>query len=215
MIVSGAAAAGMAATALGMVLTPGPNMMYLVSRSISQGRAAGLISLAGTFTGFLVYLLMANLGLATIFVLVPALYIALKAAGALYIGFLAYRALAPGGAGLFEPRALARDSTWRLYRMGLLTNLLNPKAAVMYLALVPQFIVPAAGHITTQGLLLGGIQISVSITVNAAIVLAAGSIATFLAARPSWISWQRRVTGTLLGAIALLLAREVPARARM
>jgi threonine/homoserine/homoserine lactone efflux protein len=214
-IVSGAAAAGMAATALGMVLTPGPNMMYLVSRSLSQGRGAGLISLGGTATGFVVYLVMTNLGMATVFVLVPALYIAFKAAGTIYIGYLAYQALRPGGAGLFEPRVLARDSNWRLYRMGLITNLLNPKAAIMYLALIPEFIRPAAGHATAQGFVLGGIQISVSLTVNAVLIVAAGSIAAFMSARPQWTQWQRRLTGTMLGVIVVLLAREVPTRARV
>jgi threonine/homoserine/homoserine lactone efflux protein len=203
----------MAATALGMVLTPGPNMMYLVSRSISQGRAAGLISLAGTATGFVVYMVMANLGLATVFVLVPALYIAFKAAGAVYIGYLAYGTLRPGGTGLFEPRRLARDSNWRLYRMGLITNLLNPKAAILYLALIPEFIHPAAGHVIAQGFALGAIQMSVSLTVNAVLILIAGSIATFLTERPRWTRWQRRATGTMLGTIVLMLAREVPARA--
>ncbi|HWD69933.1 MAG TPA: LysE family translocator [Solirubrobacteraceae bacterium] len=215
MIISSAAAAGMAATALGMVLTPGPNMMYLVSRSISQGRMAGLVSLTGTATGFVVYMVMANLGLATVFVLVPALYICFKATGAVYIAYLAYGALRPGGAGLFEPRALERDSNWRLYRMGLITNLLNPKAAILYLALIPEFIQPAAGHVIAQGFALGGIQMSVSLTVNTLLILAAGSIATFLAARPQWTRLQRRVTGALLGAIVVMLAREVPSRARV
>lgn len=215
MIVSGTAAAGMAVTALGMVLTPGPNMMYLVSRSISQGRGAGLISLTGTATGFLIYMVMANFGLATVFVLVPALYIAFKGAGTLYIAHLAYRALRPGGSGVFEARELPRDSNWRLYRMGLITNLLNPKAAILYLALIPEFIRPAAGHVTAQGFVLGSIQISVSVSVNAMLILAAGSIAGFLATRPEWTRWQRRATGTMLGAIVVLLAREVPARARV
>ncbi|MCL2419951.1 MAG: LysE family translocator [Conexibacteraceae bacterium] len=215
MIVSPPAAAGMALTALGMVLTPGPNMMYLVSRSISQGRRAGLISLAGTGAGFIVYLLMANLGLAAVFVLVPGLYIGFKAIGAAYIGYLAFQTLRPGGAGLFEPRQLAPDSGWRLFRMGLVTNLLNPKAAIMYLALIPQFIDPAAGHRVAQGFILGAIQIMVSLPVNALVVLAAGSIAAFISSRPRWAAWQRSVTGTLLGAIAVLLAREVPQRARV
>jgi threonine/homoserine/homoserine lactone efflux protein len=215
LIVSGAAAAGMAATALGMVLTPGPNMMYLVSRSLSQGRSAGMISLSGTVTGFLVYLVMTNLGLATVFVLVPPLYIGFKAAGAIYIAYLAYRALRPGGSGLFEPCQLDRDSNWRLYRMGLITNLLNPKAAILYLAVIPEFMRPAAGQVTAQGFVLGGIQISISMTVNTILILAAGSIAGFLAARPRWTEWQRRLTGTMLGAIAVLLAREVPSRARV
>ena len=198
-----------------MVMTPGPNMIYLVSRSISQGRVAGWISLSGTAVGFLVYMAMANLGLAVVFLLVPWLYIGFKAAGVIYLGYLAWQILRPGGKGLFEPRTLPRDTSWKLFRMGLVTNLLNPKAAIMYLALIPQFIDPARGNVTEQGFLLGGIQIAVSLVINALIVLAAGTIAQFIATRPSWAKVQRFVTGSLLGAMALLLAREVPERARV
>jgi threonine/homoserine/homoserine lactone efflux protein len=114
----------MALTALGMVLTPGPNMIYLVSRSISQGRAAGFISLAGTGVGFVIYMTMANLGLAVVFVAVPWLYVGVKAAGVIYLAWLAVKALR-GGA--FESRDLSPDSPFRLFRMGLFTNLLNPR----------------------------------------------------------------------------------------
>jgi threonine/homoserine/homoserine lactone efflux protein len=206
---------GMALTALVMVLTPGPNMMYLVSRSISQGRQAGLVSLTGTFVGFLVYMTLANVGLAVVFVVVPALYIGFKAAGVMYLGYLAWRALRPGGRGLFETRELPRDPNWKLFRMGLLTNLLNPKAAIMYLALIPQFIEPGRGHAVLQGFALGSLQIAVSMTVNALIIVAAGSIAGLVRTRPTWATWQRRITGTMLGAVAVLLAREVPERARI
>lgn len=213
--VSGASVLGMALAALAMVLTPGPNMIYLVSRSISQGRTAGLISLAGTGVGFVLYMLMANLGLAIVFVAVPWLFIGFKAAGVLYLAHLAWQALRPGGRGVFEVRDIPRDSPARLFRMGLVTNLLNPKAAIMYLTLIPQFVDPHRGHPAVQGLTLGSVQIAVSLTVNALIVVAAGAIAGFLAQRPSWATVQRRITGTLLGAVALLLAREVPARARV
>ena len=215
MVIGAAAAAGIALTALAMVLTPGPNMMYLVSRTISQGRRAGFVSLAGTGVGFLVYMTLANVGLAVVFVVVPWLYIGFKAAGAVYLGYLAWGALRPGGRGVFETRELPRDRSWKLFRMGLLTNLLNPKAAIMYLALIPQFIVPARGQAVLQGFTLGTIQIAVSMTVNSLIILAAGSIAGFVRARPRWASWQRRITGTMLGAVAVLLAREVPERARI
>lgn len=213
--VSSASVLGMSLTALAMVLTPGPNMIYLVSRSISHGRGAGLVSLTGTGVGFVVYMLMANLGLAVVFVAVPWLFIGFKAAGVLYLAHLAWQALRPGGRGVFEVRDIPRDGPARLFQMGLVTNLLNPKAAIMYLTLIPQFIDPHRGHPTAQGLTLGSIQIAVSLTVNALIVIAAGSIAHFLADRPSWAGMQRRITGTLLGAVALLLAREVPSRARV
>ncbi|WP_345469022.1 LysE family translocator [Actinoallomurus oryzae] len=212
---SSASVLGMSLTALVMVLTPGPNMIYLVSRSISHGRGAGLVSLTGTGVGFVVYMLMANLGLAVVFVAVPWLFIGFKAAGVLYLAHLAWQALRPGGRGVFEVRDIPRDGPVRLFRMGLVTNLLNPKAAIMYLTLIPQFIDPHRGHPTAQGLTLGSIQIAVSLTVNALIVIAAGSIAHFLAERPSWAGLQRRITGTLLGTVALLLAREVPSRARV
>jgi threonine/homoserine/homoserine lactone efflux protein len=214
-VIGTTAAAGMALTALGMVLTPGPNMMYLVSRSISQGRKAGFVSLAGTFTGFLVYMTMANLGLAVVFVLVPWLYIGFKAAGAVYLGYLAWRALRPGGRGLFETQELPRDPNWKLFRMGLITNLLNPKAAIMYLALIPQFITPSLGHTVLQGFALGTVQIFVSMAINSLIIVAAGSIAGFVRVRPRWTTWQRRITGTMLGTVAVLVAREVPGRARV
>jgi len=133
-----------------------------------------------------------------------------KVAGAAYLLYLAWRTLRPGGSSLFEPQQLPRDSRWILFRMGLITNLLNPKTAVMYLALIPQFIVASAGDVVGQGLILGGVQISVSATVNGSIVLAAGGIAAFLRTRPSWMRWQRRVSGSMLGLVGLKLALEAP-----
>lgn len=210
--VSLGAAGAMALASLAMVLTPGPNMVYLTSRSISQGRRAGLVSLAGTGVGFGIYMLVANLGLAVVFIAVPWLFIGLKTGGVVYLAYLAWQALRPGGHGVFEVQSLPRDSDVRLFRMGLLTNLLNPKTAIMYLTLIPQFIDPQRDHQVAQGLTLGSVQIAVSLIVNATIVLAAGMIATALARRPGWATWQRRITGTLLGSVALLLARDVPSR---
>lgn len=205
-MISAASAAGIAIVALGMVLTPGPNMMYLVSRSLSQGWRAGMISLLGTVTGFLVYLTLASLGLAEVFRTARWLYWAVRLAGAAYLLYLAWQALRPHGTAIFHVRDLPRDPAARLFWMGLLTNLLNPKAAIMYLALIPQFIDPARGHVLAQGFLLGATQISVSAAVNAAIVLAASAIATFSATRPAWLRGQRLVTGALLAAFALRLA---------
>ena len=212
-MVTWTAALGMALVALGMVLTPGPNMIYLVSRSIGQGWRAGMVSLAGTLVGFLVYMTMANVGLAAVFLMVPWLYTVVKLAGAAYLIYLAWKTLRPGGLSLFEARDLPRDSRAKLFRMGLVTNLLNPKAAIMYLALIPQFVQPTAGNVLLQGFILGGVQITVSMLVNAAIVLAAGGIAVFLGRRPAWVTWQRWITGTLLGAVGVKLALDAPAPA--
>ncbi|KOV66459.1 LysE family translocator [Streptomyces sp. MMG1121] len=197
---------GVGVVALGMVLTPGPNMIYLVSRSITQGRRAGMISLGGVVLGFVVYLLAANLGLSVVFTAVPELYVAVKLAGAAYLAHLAWKALKPGGISVFAPQDVPHDSPRRLFTMGLMTNLLNPKIAVMYVSLIPQFIDLDRGHVLLQGLFLGSVQIVVSIAVNLAIVLAAGTIAVFLARRPSWLKVQRCLMGTVLGALALSLA---------
>jgi threonine/homoserine/homoserine lactone efflux protein len=202
------AVVGVGLVALGMVLTPGPNMMYLVSRSITQGRRAGLVSLGGVAVGFLVYLTLASAGLSVVFATVPALYLAVKLAGAAYLGWLAWQAVRPGGPSVFTPVELAPDSGRKLFTMGLLTNLLNPKAAIMYASLIPQFVDVHAGHLLMQGFLLGGVQIAVSLLVNAVIIGAAGAIATFLAQRPAWLRIQRYVTGTVLGLIAVKLATD-------
>jgi threonine/homoserine/homoserine lactone efflux protein len=207
-MISYSALAGVFLVALAMVATPGPNMMYLVSRSITQGRRAGVISLLGVAVGFLVYLAATNLGLSVIFVAVPQLYLALKLAGAGYLGWLAFRALRPGGASVFAPGRLRPDPPRRLFAMGLVTNLLNPKIAVMYLSLIPQFVHPGDGHVMAQGFILGAVQIAVALTVNLLIVLAAGTISAFLAGRPVWLRAQRYLMGTVLGALAVKLATD-------
>ena len=194
--------------ALGMVLMPGPNMVYLVSRSVSQGPRAGLVSLLGVAAGFLVYLLCAALGIAALLMAVPYAYDAMRAAGAAYLLWLAWQALRPGARSPLEVRALPADSPRRLFLMGLLTNLLNPKIAVLYLSLLPQFIEPACGTVLGQSLALGLVQIAVSVAVNAAIVLGAGRMALFLVRRPSWARLQRWLMGTVLAALALRMATE-------
>ncbi|WP_028477953.1 LysE family translocator [Nocardia sp. CNY236] len=206
---------GVALVSLGMVLTPGPNMMYLVSRSITQGRRAGIVSLGGVAVGFLVYLLLANLGLSVVFTAVPQVYFAIKVLGACYLAYLAWNAVKPGGMSVFAPQSTAHDSARKLFTMGLMTNLLNPKIAVMYLSLIPQFIDLEAGHVLVQGFLLGSIQIAVSVVVNLTIVFAAGAIAVFLSRRPAWLKVQRYVMGAVLGGLAVSLATDTskPAKA--
>jgi threonine/homoserine/homoserine lactone efflux protein len=191
-MVSLAALAGISAVALGLVLTPGPNMIYLVSRSIMQGRRAGLISLAGVAVGFLSYLVAVTLGIAAIFAVVPELYLSLKL----------------GGESAFAPRPLPADSPRRLFTMGLLTCLLNPKIAVLYLSLLPQFVNTSQGHVGEQSFELGLAQIVIAVTVNGLIALSAGTIAAFLNRRPVWLRLQRYIMGTVLGALAIRIATD-------
>ncbi|MFC9440824.1 LysE family translocator [Nocardia sp. NPDC057030] len=203
-----AAVLGVAAVALGLVLTPGPNMMYLVSRTVSQGRRAGLVSLGGVALGFAVYLVAATVGITAVFAMVPGLYLGVKLLGAAYLLWMAWQALRPGGTSIFEPATVPADPTRRLFLMGFLTNLLNPKIAILYMALIPQFVAPEHGQIWLQSLVLGAVQIVVALTVNGLIVLGAAGLATFLTGRPLWLRVQRYLMGTMLGAIAVLLATD-------
>lgn len=196
-----------ALVSLGMVLTPGPNMIYLISRSITQGFGAGLISLGGVALGFVFYMLCAAFGITALVFAVPYAYDALRFAGAAYLLWLAWQAVKPGGQSPFQVRKLPVDGPRKLFVMGLVTNLLNPKIAMLYLSLLPQFIDPS-GNVLTQSVALGFTQIAVSVTVNTMIALAAGSIATFLGARPLWLLVQRWLMGTVLAGLAVRMALE-------
>lgn len=197
-----------ALVAFGMVLTPGPNMIYLISRSISQGTSAGLISLIGVALGFVFYMLCAALGITAFVVAVPYAYDTLRLAGAAYLLWLAWQALRPGGRSPFRVRDLPKDDARKLITMGFLTNLFNPKIAVMYLSLLPQFVDPTRGDVLSQSLVLGSTQIVISVAVNAVIAMFAGRIAQFLAQRPTWQRVQRWLMGTVLAALAVRIATE-------
>ncbi|MFJ4389036.1 LysE family translocator [Pseudomonas soli] len=194
---------------LGMVFTPGPNMIYLISRSICQGRAAGLISLGGVALGFVFYMACAALGITALLMAVPYAYDALRLGGALYLLYLAWQAVKPGGRSAFQVQDLPKDSPRKLFMMGFVTNLLNPKIAVMYLSLLPQFISPSEqASVLTQSLVLGFTQILISVSVNALIAIMAGSIAAFFLGRPGWEVVQRWLMGTVLMGLAVRMAVE-------
>ncbi|MGH8176435.1 MAG: LysE family translocator [Steroidobacter sp.] len=196
------------AAALLMVLTPGPNMLYLISRSICQGRRAGIVSLAGVVAGFLVHMFAAAIGLTALFMAVPLAYEALKWAGALYLMYLAWQAVRPGARSPFEPQALSPDPDSKLMLMGFLTSALNPKIAIFYLSILPQFISPEHGSVFTQSLALGLTQISVSFSVNLLIALSAAGIASWFARNAVWLAAQRYLMGFVLASLAIRLAAE-------
>ncbi|KMM96467.1 LysE family translocator [Pseudomonas lundensis] len=197
-----------AAACLVMVLTPGPNMIYLISRSICQGRKAGVTSLLGVVAGFFVHMLAAAIGLTAVFLAVPLAYEALKWAGALYLLWMAWQAVRPGARSPFDARELLPDAPSRLVLMGFLTSVLNPKVAMFYLSIFPQFISPEHGSLFIQSILLGLTQISVSFTVNLLIALFASGIAVWFVRNPLWLAVQRYVMGGVLAALAVRLMLE-------
>jgi len=199
---------GFALISLGLVLTPGPNMIYLISRSITQGGTAGIVSLGGVALGFVFYMLCAAFGITALLFAVPYAYDALRFAGAAYLLWMAWQVIKPGGRSPFQVKKVAVDGPRKLFAMGFVTNLLNPKIAMLYLALLPQFIDPATGSVLLQSIVLGASQIVISVSVNAMIALGAGSIALFLAQRPSWMLLQRYLMGTVLAGLAVRMAFE-------
>jgi threonine/homoserine/homoserine lactone efflux protein len=192
--------------ALLLVLTPGPNMIYCVSRALCQGRAAGLISLAGVLLGFVVHLMAAALGLTALLIAVPFAFDTIRLTGAAYLLWLAWQALKPNGTAPFEARLLPHDRPAKLFSMGFLTNVLNPKVAMFYLSFFPQFLHPDRGSILLQSLALGAVQILVSGGINALLVLGAASITAFLSKSRGWLLAQRYVMGSVLGALAVRIA---------
>jgi threonine/homoserine/homoserine lactone efflux protein len=197
-----------ALAALLLVLTPGPNMVYCVSRSLTQGPRAGLLSLAGVLAGFGVHLLAASLGLTALLAAVPMAFDAIRIAGAAYLLWLAWQAVKPGGAAPFEARDLPHDTPRKLFLMGFMTNLLNPKVAMFYLSFFPQFLHPERGQWLLQSLTLGAVQISISGLVNALLVLFAARVALFMNRSQGWMRAQRYVMGTVLGLLAVRLLTE-------
>lgn len=190
-----------------LVISPGPNMIYLISRTITQGRKAGLTSLAGVVCGFLFHIVMVSFGLTAVLFAVPYAYIVLKTLGTVYLLYLAYQAIKPNSKNIFEvDRNISIDRPRKLFTVGFLTNVLNPKVAVFYLSFFPQFIKPQYGSIFTQSLELGIIQVFVSFSINFIIVLTAAQAARFFAKNPTWIKAQKWFMASVLGFLAIKMA---------
>jgi threonine/homoserine/homoserine lactone efflux protein len=197
-----------AALSFGLAATPGPNMLYLVSRALAQGTGAGMVSLAGCQFGSLVIMLCAAAGLTAALFAVPYAWDVLRLGGAAYLAFLAWQCVRPGGQPIFAPRAMPREPAARLFSVGFATAALNPKVALFYVAVLPPFIDPALGSVFAQGAALGAVQIGVAIVFDGLLIYGAAGVARFLGTRPGWMAAQRWVLGAALALIAVKLASE-------
>ncbi|MDR0228651.1 MAG: LysE family translocator [Flavobacteriaceae bacterium] len=196
-----------AIAAMVLAITPGPNMVYLISRTLSQGKKAGLISLMGVITGFLFHIVLVSFGLTAILFTIPYVYVALKWIGALYLLYLAFQAVKPNSKNLFEvDKMIKSDSPRKLFSIGFLTNVLNPKVAMFYLSLFPQFIKPMYGAVFTQSIALGTTQLIVSLSINFLIIAFAAKMATFFNRQPLWIKIQKWFMGSVLLLLAVKMA---------
>jgi threonine/homoserine/homoserine lactone efflux protein len=188
-----------------LALTPGPVWIYLISRTLAQGRRAGYFSLIGVMLGVLVHLFLAALGLSAVLLAVPWAFDAIKLAGAAYLLWLAWTTVR--GAGFsFAPQPLEHVPDRVLLRQSMLASVVNPKVAVFYLSLFPQFVDPAAGSVLLQSVALGIVHVSVSTLIDGALVTVAGLLAGWFARRPGWLKVQRWFLGGAFGVLAIWLA---------
>lgn len=193
-------------------ITPGPNMIYVISRSITQGRRAGLTSLGGVVVGYLFYMFGAAFGITAFFKTQPHAAQILSACGAVYMGWLGWNAIRPGGRSPLEiHEQLPREHAGKLFAMGATTSLLNPKLALIFLTLLPQFIDETQGRVLEQSLFYGGLLIAMFAGVNAGMAIFSGSMANFLARKPAWLLAQRVLMGiTLLALSAEMAVQALP-----
>jgi threonine/homoserine/homoserine lactone efflux protein len=188
-------------------VTPGPNMVYVISRSITQGRRAGLTSLGGVVVGYLFYMFGAAYGITAFFKTQPHATQILSALGAVYMGWLGWNAIRPGGRSPLEIHEyLPREHAGKLFAMGATTSLLNPKLALIFLTLLPQFIDETKGQVLQQSLFYGGMLIAMFAGVNACMAIFSGSMAEFLARKPAWLLAQRLLMGITLLALSAEMA---------
>lgn len=186
-------------------ITPGPDVLYIVGRSLSQGRLAGVVSALGIAAGCLVHIAAAAFGLSALGLALPLAYDIVRYAGAAYLlwlGVRAWRAGAPGG----DVRAMQPASLGRIFRQGMVTNVLNPKVALFFLAFLPQFTDASRGPLPLQFLLLGSIFVVNGTVVCVAYALAASWLGEWMRARYDVATWMNRAMGGLFIALGLRLA---------
>lgn len=197
-----------AALSLGLAVTPGPNMLYLVSRALAQGTSAGMISLVGCQAGSLAIMLCAAAGITAALLAIPYAWDILRLGGAAYLLYLAWQCVRPGGQPLFAARKLPQEPAARLFAVGFATAALNPKVALFYMAVLPPFLDPERGSLLAQAVILGLTQIVVCTLWDAVLVWGAAGTARFLSTKPFWMAVQRWVLGAALALLAVKLATE-------
>lgn len=191
---------------LALTATPGPDTLLIASRSASQGRASGLATYAGIAAGTYCHALAAAFGLSQLFLAAPIAYDIVRYAGAAYLAWLAWKAFRSDGTAFAPVAGLPRYSRTRIFRQGLLTNLLNPKMALFVLALFPQFVRPEAGSVAGQILLLATVLNLIGFMVNGLVILTASRIGTALSRRTRFRRAPRILLGTVFAGLAARLA---------
>lgn len=182
-----------------MGMTPGPDMLLVLNRSLGIGFGAGMITMAGIVTGALAHTVAAALGLSVLLVRYPVTYEIMRYGGALYLAWLGWQILRHGNGLDLHPTGNKQTHSWgRLYRQAVLTNLLNPKVALFILAFLPQFIPASATNPAMRILVLGVMFFGIGIVIMTGLSALAGRLRLWLAAHPSILRGQATVTGLLM-----------------
>jgi threonine/homoserine/homoserine lactone efflux protein len=187
-------------------LTPGQDTLYIVGRSITQGRKAGLISALGIASGSVIHTLAAAFGLSAILATSAAAFTVVKLTGAAYLVYLGVQMWFARPTNSPDRPAVVPASAWGIYRAGLLTNVLNPKVALFYLAFLPQFVNPAASSKLIAFLFLGATFITTGTTWCIILALAASELAARFPTSGSTAAIVRRLTGALFVGLGARLA---------
>jgi threonine/homoserine/homoserine lactone efflux protein len=190
---------------LALIIVPGPDMIYVLTRGVSQGRPAGLVSAAGVCSGILVHTAFAAVGLSAILAHSAVAFSAVKYAGAAYLVYLGVRTILDGE-GFASPGRAQRAKPSVVFRQGVLSNVLNPKVALFFLAFLPQFVDPAAGATGPQMLAFGVAFTLMGMAVLSVVALCSGALGGWLGSRPSVAGALRWLTGGVLVALGLGLA---------
>ena len=190
---------------LALNLAPGPDMLYVSTRSLTQGRRAGVISALGIAAGTCVHMVAIASGLAVLLRALPLAYEIVRLAGAAYLIWLGVQALR-GKAGPAAGKPLDRESEWAVFRQGAITNILNPKVALFFLAFLPQFVDPARGSVALQIVVLGCLFNTSGTIVNIAVAYLAASAGRWLGARGHVERIFRWLTASVFIGLGLRLA---------
>jgi threonine/homoserine/homoserine lactone efflux protein len=186
-------------------ITPGPDVLYIIGRSLGQGRLAGVVSSLGIATGSLIHVAAGTVGLSALMLAVPVAFDAVRLVGAAYLAWLGYKAIVSRHDAL-DVRALDAVPLGRIYRQGIVTNVLNPKVALFFLAFLPQFTDASRGPLPLQFLLLGLVFVVNGTAVCLGYALAASWLGTWLKGRYALSGWMNRAMGGLFIALGLRLA---------
>ena len=190
---------------LALNLAPGPDMLYVSTRSLTQGRRAGVISALGIAAGSIVHTVLIASGLAALLHAVPLAYEIVRFAGAAYLIWLGVQALR-NKSGPVSGKPLDSASDWTIFRQGAVTNILNPKVALFFLAFLPQFVDPQRGSVALQIVVLGSLFNISGTIVNIGVAYLAASAAKWLGSKGPFEKVFRWLTASVFIGLGLRLA---------